>query len=185
MCMSICDRKHSVTVLEGRHWVPQPPRTRFRPVLRRHGLRIPAHSGESPGEQSNIRFIPYEVVETNPVYSIRLYGPRIVARTRYERRDEGFLRLGRYFDDNRLQETQPIIMRYSVEASASAYAVDVLGCERLMCDLEVRMQGSKTMELYVGVAEVRPCKEQKQEAAHDVTGCQFHFCLQAGSAAEE
>ena len=30
-----------------------------------------------------------------------------------------------------------------------------------MCDLEICMQGSKTMELYVGVAEVRPCKEQK------------------------
>ena len=68
------------------------------------------------GGQPGVLLTPYELIETKNTYSIRLYTPHIVARTRYERRDEGFLRLGRYFDENRLQQTQPIVMRYPLQA---------------------------------------------------------------------
>lgn len=61
--------------------------------------------------------IPYEAVEANEAYSVRLYTPCIVARTCYERRDEGFLRLGKYFDDAKLPQTQPVVMTYPDEAS--------------------------------------------------------------------
>ena len=85
------------------------------PVWRRSA---PAWCRAAAGEQSGVLFTPYELVEARDTYSIRLYAAHIVARTRYERRDEGFLRLGRYFDENenKLQQTQPIVMRYPLQA---------------------------------------------------------------------
>ncbi|KAK9833304.1 hypothetical protein WJX81_004791 [Elliptochloris bilobata] len=104
--------------------------------LRPQGWPFPAET-EAAGEgQPGVLFTPYEVIEVNQTYSVRLYVPRIVARTFYERRDEGFLRLGRYFDESNLQQAQPIVMRYPAE-------------------------GSKTMELYVDSAKApQPTNEE-------------------------
>ena len=87
--------------------------TRNQPQASRR-LRSCAARAQSAGSPL---LIPYEAVEANEAYSIRLYAPRIVARTRYERRDEGFLRLGKYFDAAKLPQTQPIMMTYPDEAS--------------------------------------------------------------------
>lgn len=80
------------------------------------------------GEQPGVLFTPYELVEARDTYSIRLVAPHVVARTRYERRDEGFLRLGSYFDENKLRQTQPIVMRYPLQARSCccSRAVDML-----------------------------------------------------------
>jgi len=79
--------------------------------------RCRSSAPRSQGAGSSL-LVPYEAVEVNEVYSIRLYSPRIVARTHYERRDEGFIRLGKYFDDAKLPQTQPILMTYPDEAKA-------------------------------------------------------------------
>ena len=111
------------------------------------------------GGQPGVLLTPYELVEARDTYSIRLYAPHIVARTRYERRDEGFLRLGSYFDENKLQQAQPIVMRYPLQARSCCCSRAVgVACMPQPCplaNLSARPQGHKTMELYVGDAEVR------------------------------
>lgn len=126
------------------------------PVYRRSA---PARCRAAAGEQPGVLFTPYELVEERDTYSIRLYRPHIVARTRYERRDEGFLRLGRYFDEKGLPPAQPIVMRYPLQARSCccSRAGRFAACPYYAQPQTVGVcpQGSKTMELYVGDAEVR------------------------------
>ncbi|CAL8465489.1 g5025 [Coccomyxa elongata] len=79
---------------------------------------------------SNTIFPPYTVVSNQTKYDLRFFDAYPVIRMPYERRDEGYIGLGAYFDgDNsegvRLRQTQPVVMRFSPG-------------------------GSKTMELYIG-----------------------------------
>ena len=91
----------------------------------------PARCRAAAGERSGVLLTPYELVEARDAYSIRLYTPHVVARTRYERRDEGFLRLGNYFDENKLQQAQPIVMRYPLQARSRccSRAVGTAACQ--------------------------------------------------------
>jgi hypothetical protein len=61
--------------------------------------------------------IPYQIVQNNPQYSLRLYSPYTVAEVVYQRRDEGFEVLGSYMAGNnaasqRMKESQPVLMCY-------------------------------------------------------------------------
>lgn len=64
------------------------------------------------------QFVPYTPVLKKNGYDIRLIEPHPVARTTYQRRDEGFLVLGEYLAGTgnvagqRCMETQPIVMTY-------------------------------------------------------------------------
>lgn len=64
--------------------------------------------------------VPYTPVSKQDGFDLRLLTPHKVARTVYERRNEGFLTLGNYLSgDNssgtRFIETQPVVMTYHPE----------------------------------------------------------------------
>ncbi|BDA49988.1 hypothetical protein COCOBI_15-1160 [Coccomyxa sp. Obi] len=90
------------------------------------------HQSSSCAQQlgGNTIFPPYTIVSKQSNYDLRFFDAYPVIRMPYERRDEGYIGLGAYFDGEnsqgvRLRQTQPVTMRFSPG-------------------------GSKTMELYIG-----------------------------------
>ena len=65
-----------------------------------------------------MEFPPYTVISKGKGYDLRLFEATTVVRMQYERRDEGYIGLGAYFDGAnsagvRLRESQPVVMRFS------------------------------------------------------------------------
>eukprot|EP00884_Botryococcus_braunii_P000055 jgi/Botrbrau1/1004/Bobra.114_1s0042.1 len=102
------------------------------------------------GTGQGVVFVPYTVVAKKDEYSLRLLEAHTAAVTEYERRDEGFLSLGAYFDGGNeeallLAESQPVIMSY--------YPT-----------------GRKTMQLHVGLDRVgNPVLKAPQPTVQGVT----------------
>ena len=69
-------------------------------------------------QSSAVDFPPYSVVSKAARYDLRFFEAYTVVRMAYERRDEGYIGLGAYFDGAnsagvRLRESQPVVMRFS------------------------------------------------------------------------
>ena len=62
--------------------------------------------------RNNLEIVPYTPIQKNSKYDLRLIKVHKVAVTKYERRDEGFERLGTYMAAWRCRETQPVVMTY-------------------------------------------------------------------------
>ena len=67
-----------------------------------------------------VEFVPYTPIQKGEKYDLRLIQPHTVISTSYQRRDEGFLKLGSYMSGNneagcRCIETQPVIMTFKGE----------------------------------------------------------------------
>ena len=82
------------------------PATRTRPARR---AACPATAA------ARVCFPPYTPVPGGPGYELRLYAPHFVISTLYDRRDDGFARLGAYAaganaDKTRFLESQPVFM---------------------------------------------------------------------------
>ena len=64
-----------------------------------------------------IELVPYTPIQKKDTYDLRLIQPHTVAKTFYQRRDEGFLDLGGYLSganaaECRCVETQPVVMTF-------------------------------------------------------------------------
>lgn len=71
---------------------------------------------------TTIEFVPYTPIQKGDVYDLRLLQPHTVISTLYQRRDEGFLKLGSYMSGNnaaecRCVETQPVVMTFRGDGS--------------------------------------------------------------------
>lgn len=71
----------------------------------------------STAQSSAVSFPPYTIFKQTKQYDLRLYDVYPVVEVQYQRRDEGYLALGTYFDGRnsaslKFQESQPVVMRY-------------------------------------------------------------------------
>lgn len=67
---------------------------------------------------ADVDFPPYSILNKGSEYDLRLYDVYKVVRMPYERRDEGYIGLGAYFDGQndgglRLRQSQPVVMRFT------------------------------------------------------------------------
>eukprot|EP00747_Dinoflagellata_sp_TGD_P169228 gnl/TRDRNA2_/TRDRNA2_197655_c0_seq1.p1 gnl/TRDRNA2_/TRDRNA2_197655_c0~~gnl/TRDRNA2_/TRDRNA2_197655_c0_seq1.p1 ORF type:complete len:320 (+),score=45.43 gnl/TRDRNA2_/TRDRNA2_197655_c0_seq1:50-1009(+) len=74
-------------------------------------------AGATSQEELDKTFVPWRLVKKMPNYQLRMYLPRKVIKTSYERRDEGMEVLQSYFmgendKDQKFPVTQPVIMSY-------------------------------------------------------------------------
>lgn len=98
-------------------------RHRRRPPQRQLHLAAPrASPSPSPSSPS---FPPYEVVSKTPDYDLRIYAAHFAVECDYERRDEGYEKVGSYAsganaDGARFVPSQPVVMHFPPGTAAAS-----------------------------------------------------------------